>query len=669
MEGAVKPYAAARQPFAPELRVLMRASIAAVRAAQGAWGDPDALRAAGRAARTLAALAPPAARFLGARRAARDRSGAASAPPPPVAPHDVHVPMQAIDIAFECTCRLNFSFSRSFSRPRRSSRLAFLPAFARSFSALFASLSLPRPSGRPLRLRLSVILTSCHVSEISFASSPPPFRFFDLDAAGAELELDASASLEPAARLAAAAAAAPAAKLRKRKQPEPNDTASASTSACGAPVKSRRRSARAEGPSSSAALSALERLPDDILLAVYCEVARTEGVLGLVRSLGGASRRLRGMCWHAALFEEPDFGASPLGATRERDSDLPLVDACLKHAGHLVRRLCLSGFFFRELGSEETSRIVNVVLSRTPHLTHLSLAHMRVPRADDVKHFSEDQSEDGEYDRDPYGDRRRQDELGIVHPLVIRSLPPLRSLVTLNLSDVIITPDALRSVVSGASATLQSLFLSNTLVACLFSKKKKSYSFRSDEDEKLRAHSMSVLLPIAELRLPRLRALDLSHSDVKDGLLVDFVNAHPSLADLYLVRLKKDLDFDKRTYRDESLIEVWKRIVDRELLGGLSPERILDPKPLDPGTFNRLFSALAKMPGDACAGLEARNAEGRTPFLAAVEAGDFDLARRLKEAGADTSAVCHPYPYFAASPAKRWVRALAGSGRCRLLCS
>eukprot|EP00741_Cyanophora_paradoxa_P022843 tig00021521_g22063.t1 len=83
MEGAVKPYAAARQPFAPELRVLMRASIAAVRAAQGAWGDVDALRAAGRAARTLAALAPPAARFLGARRAARDRSGAASAPPPP----------------------------------------------------------------------------------------------------------------------------------------------------------------------------------------------------------------------------------------------------------------------------------------------------------------------------------------------------------------------------------------------------------------------------------------------------------------------------------------------------------------------------------------------------------------------------------------------------------
>eukprot|EP00741_Cyanophora_paradoxa_P022845 tig00021521_g22065.t1 len=83
MEGAVKPYAAARQPFAPELRVLMRASIAAVRAAQGAWGDPDALRAAGRAARTLAALAPPAARFLGTRRAARDRSGAAPAPPPP----------------------------------------------------------------------------------------------------------------------------------------------------------------------------------------------------------------------------------------------------------------------------------------------------------------------------------------------------------------------------------------------------------------------------------------------------------------------------------------------------------------------------------------------------------------------------------------------------------
>eukprot|EP00741_Cyanophora_paradoxa_P016036 tig00000042_g15481.t1 len=384
----------------------------------------------------------------------------------------------------------------------------------------------------------------------------------------------------------------------------------------------------------------LEQLPDDILLAIYRDVARTEGIGGLVRSLGAASRRLRSLCWQKTVFEEPELGPADTCSVR-------LLELCLRRGGEHVRKLCLSGLFLRRVNAKRiTSHLqIHKLLSLTPGLTRLSLAHMCILA--------------------PYPGR---EDLTRLEAVVIRRLPPLPSLHTLNLSDTRVSSDALRALLTGASATLQCLYLSNTLI-----------EGSGNKGDRSTPHYASVMRPLAGMRLPRLRALDVSHSVVEAGPLVEFVNAHPSLSDLYLAKLRSPPALEPAALKTPPLqwdrflkLPAWSldayppvfasferraalTIFDSELhqLAG----KLLFGE-WDPAKGAELVSALSRVPRDACAGIEARTGDayldGRTPFLSAMEHGHFKFARDLEQAGADVCAVCRPYPHFAASPAKRW---------------
>eukprot|EP00741_Cyanophora_paradoxa_P004894 tig00000849_g4749.t1 len=131
----------------------------------------------------------------------------------------------------------------------------------------------------------------------------------------------------------------------KRTQAEANDPTSEAPAAAKHPR------------SGEASDSDLERLPDDILLAVYRDVVRTEGVLGLVRSIGAASLRLRSLCWQPAIFEEPELSRGPADAC-----SAPLLEWCFRHAGEHVRRLCLSGLFVR--GVERDAKLVEELVHK-----------------------------------------------------------------------------------------------------------------------------------------------------------------------------------------------------------------------------------------------------------------------------------------------------------------
>eukprot|EP00741_Cyanophora_paradoxa_P004892 tig00000849_g4747.t1 len=334
------------------------------------------------------------------------------------------------------------------------------------------------------------------------------------------------------------------------------------------------------------------------------------------------------------------------------------VDPECRHAGKLVRKLCLSdlaiGFRKRGADTKEVNDLIQKLLLRTPGLTQLSLAHMR------------------------YSISRWE-------TLVVRELPPLRSLHTLNLSDIVVSSDALRGAVAGAAATLQRLYLANTLVI-----------------DALRP--ASILAPIVGLRegppgegegtgvrecwsslrasaiyvtLPQLRALDLSHSAVEAKALLSFVEAHPSLAELYLAKIrlskktKKMMEWEhfvnSPVWPSPKYSKVLARLKARAALAIFDSElhnqaerALFDASPnegarrLEDADGVAFLSALARVPKDACAGLDARNSNGRTAFIEAVVGGNLDLAQRLQELGADPEAVCHAHPHFAASPAKRW---------------
>eukprot|EP00741_Cyanophora_paradoxa_P004897 tig00000849_g4752.t1 len=407
--------------------------------------------------------------------------------------------------------------------------------------------------------------------------------------------------------------------------------------------------------SGEASDSDLERLPDDILLAVYRDVVRTEGVLGLVRSVGAASRRLRSLCWQPAIFEEPELSRGPADAC-----SAPLLEWCFRHAGEHVRRLCLSGLFVRgvERDAKLVEELVHKLLSLAPALSHLSLAHMRcLHDTDEARGNSWAALMMGMHERDP-----NVSLCSLRDPIIVRELPPLRSLHTLNLSDIVVSSDALRGAVAGAAATLQRLYLANTLVisnapACT-----------------------SVLTPLAGLRLPQLRALDLSHSIVEANCkaLVEFVNAHPSLTELYIARLKLPPTERMTEAKWDSFVQLteWpspkytklrSRLERRDALAIFDSELHNQAEQtlfkassnegaclLEDAGGVAFLAALGRVPKNACAGLDARDGSGRTALIEAVRKGNLKFARRLQELGADPLAVCHPHPHFAASPAKRW---------------
>eukprot|EP00741_Cyanophora_paradoxa_P021680 tig00000241_g20926.t1 len=460
-----------------------------------------------------------------------------------------------------------------------------------------------------------------------------------------------------------------------------------------------------------------ELLPDEILLAIYRDVLRTDGPLGLVLSLGGTSRRLRDLCWYAEFFEEVELEPAHM-------ISVSLLESCFRRMGNHVRKLCLSGLYMRGFTLSSSSISIGELLSLTPGLTHLSLAHMR---------FLKEEDEDG---------------VASVQPIVLQNLPPLPSLHTLNLSDIVVFSDVLRTVVSDASDTLQRLFLwrviplsplpsappppppdpppgassspppsrppppppSSPLPPSLPPPPPPRHTpfplpvnpspapphlpftpfnptltppcrlKNVDNDHEFTLYPTTVLQSLADLWLPQLRALDLSHSVVEAEALVDWVNAHPSLEQLYLRQLKKkfvyvnDDDWSSLhaslswfaqldTWTDGKYASAIVRFgrseglaicgVDGELYDRME-EGFFEGRPLEPGELDEFVAEFSDLPGDACWGLEARDHRGRTPFLAAVARGDLDLARRLKEAGADVSAICHPHPRASASRAKRW---------------
>eukprot|EP00741_Cyanophora_paradoxa_P018992 tig00021108_g18335.t1 len=387
----------------------------------------------------------------------------------------------------------------------------------------------------------------------------------------------------------------------------------------------------------------LEQLPDDILIAIYRDIVRSEGVCGLVLSLGGTSRRLRTLCWQEAFVEEPSIDIG-FGSKHAR-----VLKSCFRRMGKHVRKLCLSGLFMPDRDAKKTQDLVFKLLSLTPGLTHLSLAHMRAGDGNPAANIA---------------DKKWT-------PLVVQKLPSLKSLHTLNLSDIAVSAEALHTAVSSSAATLQRLYLCNTLV--VGTSKPKNDDARGRGKGPL-PHAASVLHPIFHVKMPRLRALDVSHSIVDADRLTAFVDRHPSLAELYVALPRRP-----PTLKSLSKLAAahWGRFLTFERFD--APSRfqrraalaIFDGRLLlkashacfgswwqrpSPAELDAVAAALARVPGDACAGVEGRGPvhEGRTPFLSALMRERFDLARRLKEMGADPLAVYAPYPFMAASPAKRW---------------
>eukprot|EP00741_Cyanophora_paradoxa_P012694 tig00020616_g12264.t1 len=332
-------------------------------------------------------------------------------------------------------------------------------------------------------------------------------------------------------------------------------------------------------------LSPFEQLPDEILVRILQPLVDEGGPAGALRGVGRASRRLRALCWQPDWFEEPSFAAGdPAGFVLASCRRMREYVRRLR-AGHIAR---LSAADFRSL------------LPPLQNLTHLSLAFA------------------------PCVLRER------IHPA-----PP--SLQVLNLSFAQVARGVLVDLVEASAASLRALYISSTAV------------FQGKEGRKA---PKSALGSLRAIPLPALTALDASDTVLDEAaaeVLAELAEGSPRLSFLYICR--------PRAPTPELPVAP-----PGDLAAALAPLRAARPalRLLTSGAFDDLELAEVEQSEaeqlrlveptlqevalglGPCAGLEAVDGNGRTPFLRAVDGLMWAVAGRLLELGASQAALVRP---------------------------